>query len=109
MTALKSIFSSQYAQLRRWLIDARSAAGISQTELAARLGKHQSFVSKYELGERRLDFIELILVLEEIGADISSLLEFLKITKRVGGNKSPYRGKGISRSKTQPRRGIRNR
>lgn len=32
---------------------------MTQVELAARLGQHQSFVSKYETGERRLDFLEV--------------------------------------------------
>lgn len=44
--------------LRR-LRQARKAAGLSQEQAARRLGRTQSFVSKAELGERRLDVIEL--------------------------------------------------
>jgi transcriptional regulator with XRE-family HTH domain len=40
-----------------------------QTELAGRLGKPQSFIAKYETGERRLDVIELIAVLRALGED----------------------------------------
>ena len=40
----------------------RLDAGLGQRELAARLGRPQSFVSKYETGERRLDVLELRLV-----------------------------------------------
>lgn len=45
--------------LQSQLKDIRKSAGITQLELANRLQKHQSYVSKYESGERRLDLIEL--------------------------------------------------
>jgi len=44
------------------LVEARANAGITQLELAQRLGKPQSFVSKYERRERRLDVPEFIAV-----------------------------------------------
>lgn len=43
---------------------------LSQMELAARLGMPQSYVSKYEIGERRLDFVETVLVCEALGIGI---------------------------------------
>ncbi|MBN8940631.1 MAG: helix-turn-helix transcriptional regulator [Rhizobiales bacterium] len=42
------------------LVQARKDAGITQTELGKRVGQRQTFVSKVELGERRLDAAELI-------------------------------------------------
>nr|WP_239030094.1 helix-turn-helix transcriptional regulator [Nereida sp. MMG025] len=48
------------------MIDARGAAGLSQAALADRLGKPASFVGKYELGERRLDIVELMVVLRAL-------------------------------------------
>ncbi len=45
--------------LQSQLKDIRKSAGITQLELANKLQKHQSYVSKYESGERRLDLIEL--------------------------------------------------
>lgn len=42
----------------------RSEAGLTQTEMAAVLGKPQSYVSKYESGERRLDFVEVMEICE---------------------------------------------
>ena len=51
------------------LAQARRDAGITQVELAAKLGHPQSFVSKYESGERRLDVIEFLQVAEAIGID----------------------------------------
>jgi transcriptional regulator with XRE-family HTH domain len=40
-------------------VEARKAAGLTQVEVARRLGKAHSFISKCELGERRVDFVEL--------------------------------------------------
>jgi len=42
---------------------------VRQIDLAERLGKPQSFVSKYERGEHRLDFIEFMAIAEAIGLD----------------------------------------
>lgn len=53
----------------RALIKARGEAGITQQVLAGRLGKPQSFVSKFETGERQLNFIEVIEVMEALGVD----------------------------------------
>ncbi|MBF0380536.1 MAG: helix-turn-helix transcriptional regulator [Magnetococcales bacterium] len=55
----KSIHSSEQAKLQSLLREIRKEAGLRQVELAKKLGKPQSFVSKYESGERRLDLIEL--------------------------------------------------
>lgn len=45
----------------------RNEAGLTQTEMANLLGKPQSYVSKYESGERRLDFVEVLEVCESLG------------------------------------------
>lgn len=47
-----------YASLRKLLISTRKEAGLTQVELARRLAKPQSYVSKVEQGERRLDVLE---------------------------------------------------
>jgi transcriptional regulator with XRE-family HTH domain len=49
-----------YARLQESLIAARRGQNLTQVEVAERLGKPQSFVSKYESGERRLDVIEFM-------------------------------------------------
>ncbi|MBI3284232.1 MAG: helix-turn-helix transcriptional regulator [Burkholderiales bacterium] len=54
----------------------RSDAGLTQLQLAERLGKPQSYVSKYESGERRLDVIE---VREVVNAMDSSLIKFVNM------------------------------
>ena len=54
------------------LVRARGEAGLSQAALAARLGKPASFVGKYELGERRLDAVELMVVVRALGLDFAA-------------------------------------
>ncbi|MBD1214051.1 MAG: multiprotein-bridging factor 1 family protein [Dolichospermum sp.] len=56
----KSVFTQEYNQFRKMLIDARKAANLTQAELSAKLERPQSYVSKYERGERRLDLIEFL-------------------------------------------------
>jgi transcriptional regulator with XRE-family HTH domain len=65
----KSVFSDRYRALLVHIIKARRTAGLTQTELAERLGKPQSYVSKAENGERRLDFVEFIELIRAVGAD----------------------------------------
>ncbi|MGF6289650.1 helix-turn-helix domain-containing protein [Paraburkholderia youngii] len=55
----KTIYSGQYALFIKLLRAAREDAGLTQEEVAARLKATQTFVSKCERGERRLDIIEL--------------------------------------------------
>ena len=50
-------------------MDARLAAGLTQAEVASALGRPQSFVSKYERGERRLDVVELLEVARVLKTD----------------------------------------
>ena len=60
------------------LTGARQRAGITQTDLAARLGRPQSFVAKYEERERRLDVAEYLMIARELGADPYQLLRAAK-------------------------------
>lgn len=59
------------------LIDHRHRTGMTQIELASRIGKPQSFVSKYERFERRLDVIEFGRVLKALSRDPASTLTSL--------------------------------
>lgn len=60
---------ASYDALKKVLIDARHAAGLTQSEVAERLSRPQSFVSKLEQGERRLDVIEFIHVCRALNAN----------------------------------------
>ena len=55
---------------RELLKETRIAKNLTQAQVAACLGLPQSYVSKYESGERRLDFVETVLVCEALGMNI---------------------------------------
>ncbi|MDF3435214.1 helix-turn-helix transcriptional regulator [Sulfitobacter sp. KE42] len=61
-----TVHTEAYRAVLRTLTEVRSAAGLSQAVLADRLGKPASFVGKYELGERRLDIVELMVILRAL-------------------------------------------
>jgi transcriptional regulator with XRE-family HTH domain len=71
----KSIFTAEQKTLQRLLQQIRRGAGLRQQDLAMRLGKNQSFVSKYENGQRRLDLVELRQVCAAVDV---SLPEFIR-------------------------------
>lgn len=67
-----------YQRLRELLIRERKRAGLSQAALAAKLGKPQSYVSKYERGERRVDVVELLEIAGALSVDAAALVEELR-------------------------------
>lgn len=71
----RSLFSPAYGRLRDWLIRARREQGLSQAALTAKLGRPQSFVSKYERGERRLDFVEVLEIAGALDGDVLDLVK----------------------------------
>lgn len=67
-----------YLLLRRELIAAREARGLTQADLARALGRSQSFVSKYEVGERRLDVVDFVLVCNHLDVKAGDLLRAIQ-------------------------------
>ena len=59
------------------MIQARKKAGLTQHEVANRLKKPQSFVAKYEGGERRIDVVEFLAIARTIGADPTKIVRAL--------------------------------
>jgi transcriptional regulator with XRE-family HTH domain len=90
----KSVHTSDQVAFCELMVGARKAAGLTQQALAVRLKKPQSFVAKYEGGERRLDVVEFIGIARALGADPLKLM-----TKLLSGAKSTSAGskKAVSR------------
>jgi transcriptional regulator with XRE-family HTH domain len=65
----KSLKSSEYARLIAALVAVRHGSGVRQQALAKKLGRPQSFIAKYEGGERRIDVIEFIAIARALDAD----------------------------------------
>lgn len=76
----KSVHTKNYARFLEMLITARRDANVTQDEVARKLNQPQSFVSKYENGERRIDVIEFLEIAEAIGFDPVGFIR--KILKR---------------------------
>ncbi len=70
----KGFQDARYRDLIGTLVSARKRQGMSQEALAERLGRHQQFVSRYEIGERRLDVVEFADVAKALGEDVATLL-----------------------------------
>ena len=65
-------------KLQALLRQVRVRAGLTQEEVARRLDRPQSFVSKYETGERRLDILELRQVLAALGLPLKDFVSTLE-------------------------------
>jgi transcriptional regulator with XRE-family HTH domain len=63
-----------YKKFRELMVDARKTAGLTQAELSLKLKRPQSFVSKYERGERRLDVVEFADVAKALDVDPAKFL-----------------------------------
>lgn len=69
------IHDPSYVLFREMLTNARVTSGVLQSTVAEKLGKNQSFVSKYERGERRLDLPEFLEISEVLEIDV---VDFIK-------------------------------
>ena len=90
----KSVFTNEYRIFRELLRDLRDRKDVKQAQLSAALGMAQSFVSKYEMGERRLDFIEVARICGELGIGIEAFAKsYVKALVESSGDKRA-KGKG---------------
>ena len=74
----RSAFGRRQKWFRERLADIRRERGFTQVDLANRLRRPQSFVSKYERGERRLDVVEFLDVAHALGLDAAALIAELE-------------------------------
>jgi len=80
----KSIYSKDYGLFLRLLREARENAGVTQEQLGQRLHQTQSFISKCERGERRLDVVETRAICKALGISLADLVkDFERALKRT--------------------------
>lgn len=71
----RTTFTAPYREMLRLLKSARVEAGITQANLAVRLSKPQSYVSKFERGERSIDLVEFLEIVRAIGSDHHRIID----------------------------------
>lgn len=79
---MSSIYSPRYRELLKNLVTARKKTGLTQLEVAKKLKKPQSYISKIESGERKIEFTEV----EDLSKIYSMPLSHFKTTELIEKN-----------------------
>lgn len=74
----KSAFTDAYASVIRAIRTLREEKGVSQAELARRLGRSQQFVSYVESGVRRVDLVEFVVIVRALGGNPIGIFKTLE-------------------------------
>ncbi|TPN47936.1 helix-turn-helix transcriptional regulator [Mesorhizobium sp. B1-1-9] len=74
---VKTLGTLRHKALITMLIEKREASGLTQTELAEKLGEYQSFVARLESGQRRVDVVEFIDLAKILGFDPAAAIKRL--------------------------------
>lgn len=77
----RTLHSSRHRALKDFLIEKRKKAGLTQTQVAKKLRRYQSFISSVEGGQRKIDVVELLAFSEAIGFDPKEALRRLAAVK----------------------------
>ena len=80
----KSIYTDEYSILLELLAALRQKSGVTQVELAQMLGQSQSFISKVERGDRRLDIIQLRTICQTLGTTLPEFITAWEKRLRAG-------------------------
>lgn len=78
----KSVYAETYRRFIKKLISARTDAGVTQVQLAERIGWQQTDVSKVERGERRLDVVEFLQFAAALEIDAAVFIAALQAPRR---------------------------
>ena len=78
----RSLSSRRHKRFCELLAAYRARANLKQAEVAARLSRHQPFISDIESGQRRIDLIELLELAEVVGFDMHLLIDELIATPK---------------------------
>lgn len=73
----RTTFTAPYREMLRLLKAARLEASVTQAELASRLNKPQSYVSKFERGERSIDLVEFLQIVRAIGSEPYHIIDLV--------------------------------
>jgi len=73
----KTLGSARHKILVDFIVSKREAAGLTQTQLAAKLGEYQSFVARLESGQRRIDVVEFLELAIVLGFDPSKAIRLI--------------------------------
>lgn len=77
--------SDAYERFQAMLVEARRKSGLSQQEVADRLDRPQTYVSKCELGTRRMDVVEFLELAHVTGFDPVLFIKDLRASSSLGG------------------------
>ncbi|MBT9444554.1 MAG: helix-turn-helix transcriptional regulator [Hyphomonadaceae bacterium] len=77
----KTVFTGAHRHLVEVLVEARDKAGLTQVELAEKVGKNQKFISLIERSQRRVDVLEFYVLAKAMGADPVKL--YAEVVKRL--------------------------
>ena len=74
----KTLGSTHHKNLVDLIVTKREAAGLTQTQLAQKLGEYQSFVARLESGQRRIDVIEFLELATILGFDPAKAIRLIQ-------------------------------
>lgn len=77
----RTLNSPQHRALKEFLIERRKRAGLTQSDVAKRLKRYQSFVATVEGGQRKIDVVELLAFAQAIGFDPRDAIKRMMQTK----------------------------
>jgi HTH-type transcriptional regulator/antitoxin HipB len=77
----RTLRSPRHEALRSLLVEKRKRADLTQAQVAAKLGRYQSFVATIESGQRRIDVVEFLDLAEAIGFDPREVIGRIRSTK----------------------------
>jgi transcriptional regulator with XRE-family HTH domain len=84
----KSLGSPRHKALIALLVEKREAAGLTQAQLAEKLGEYQSFVARLESGQRRVDVVEFLELATVLQFDASAALRKIDAAEKLDRSKA---------------------
>ena len=72
---MKTIYNEIYLRLIADMRQARVDIGLTQSQLANLIGVRQSYISKYEAGQKRLDIVELVTLCNILKLDVVEIVK----------------------------------